>query len=114
MSSGFSRKSYAPSWVASTAVWIVPCPEIITTCACGSSARRSRSVARPSRPCIFTSRKTRWGRNSGYSLTAFGAGGAGLHLDLLVLEELPQGFADPLLVVHDQYAMLHRGLRRVR
>ena len=33
VSRGFSRKSYAPCWVASTAVWIVPCPEIITICA---------------------------------------------------------------------------------
>jgi hypothetical protein len=36
VSSGFSRMSYAPSCVASTAVWIVACPLIITTLAAGS------------------------------------------------------------------------------
>ena len=65
LSSGFSRKSKAPRCVASTAVAMVPWPEIMTTVAVGSSSRSRVRVSRPSRPAIFTSRKTRCGRNSG-------------------------------------------------
>ncbi len=42
VSSGFSRKSKAPRWVASTAVAMVPCPEIMTI------ERRRVELAKPS------------------------------------------------------------------
>jgi hypothetical protein len=62
---GFSRKSKAPKRVASTAVSMVPCPDIITTgmfrcpAACHSLSREMPSVSG-----IQMSSRTRSGRNS--------------------------------------------------
>ena len=58
VSSGFSRNSYAPRRVASTAVSIVPWPLIITTIGRGIELAELAS-APPARPCraIFTSMK---------------------------------------------------------
>ncbi len=72
LSSGFSRKSCAPSCVASTAVAIVPCPEIITTSACASVSRSRLNTASPSIPAILTSSSTRCGLNSAYAPSASG------------------------------------------
>ncbi len=45
---GFSRKSIAPSRMASTAVAIVPCAETTTTVASGSTSRSRRTTSIPS------------------------------------------------------------------
>ena len=55
-STGFSRKSKAPSLVACMAVSMLPCPEIITT---GSSGRRALACFRVSRPSIPGSQTSR-------------------------------------------------------
>ena len=47
-SSGFSMKSYAPSLIACTAVWMVPRPVRRTTAESGSSARSARRRKSPS------------------------------------------------------------------
>ncbi len=52
---GFSRKSRAPSWVALTAVSMVPWPDIMMMGRSGLSARMRSSAAMPSRSGIFTS-----------------------------------------------------------
>src|SRR5580692_937490 len=56
--SGFSRKSYAPSLVARTAVSMVPCPEIIMTSGAFSFSRIFSRVSRPSIPGSHTSSNT--------------------------------------------------------
>src|ERR1700722_5481594 len=56
--SGFSRKSYAPSLVARTAVSMVPCPEIIMTSGAFSFSRIFSRVSRPSIPGNHTSSST--------------------------------------------------------
>src|SRR5579863_6269665 len=56
--SGFSRKSYAPSLVARTAVSIVPCPEIMMTSGAFSFSRIFSRVSRPSIPGSHTSSST--------------------------------------------------------
>src|SRR5438270_8411901 len=48
--SGFSRKSYAPSFVARTAVSMVPWPEIMMTSGGLSNSRILSRVSRPSTP----------------------------------------------------------------
>src|SRR5580698_10768357 len=58
MESGFSRKSYAPSFVARTAVSIVPCPEIMMTSGAFSFSRILSRVSRPSMPGNHTSSRT--------------------------------------------------------
>src|SRR5580692_2810513 len=58
MESGFSRKSYAPSLVARTAVSIVPCPEIMMTSGAFSFSRIFSRVSKPSIPGSQTSSKT--------------------------------------------------------
>ncbi len=67
---GFSRKSKAPSRVASTAVAMVPWPEIMITGHCVSRARRRRRVSRPSMPGKRTSRITRSMRSRSASASA--------------------------------------------
>ena len=59
--SGFSRKSNAPSLVASTAVLTVPCPEMMTTGNSSSSPRILRRTSMPSMPGILMSTNTRSG-----------------------------------------------------
>src|SRR5580704_156779 len=56
--SGFSRKSYAPSLVARTAVSIVPCPEIMMTSGAFSFSRIFSRVSKPSIPGSHTSSST--------------------------------------------------------
>jgi len=56
--SGFSRKSKAPSRVASTAVVIVPWPEIMITIWSGRWVRRARRASMPFMPGSLTSRTT--------------------------------------------------------
>src|SRR5580658_6817137 len=56
--SGFSRKSYAPSFVARTAVSMVPCPEIMMTSGAFSFSRILSRVSRPSIPGNHTSSRT--------------------------------------------------------
>src|ERR1700722_15646720 len=56
--SGFSRKSYAPSLVARTAVSMVPCPEIMMTSGAFSFSRIFSRVSRPSIPGNHTSSRT--------------------------------------------------------
>ena len=58
LSSGLGRKSYAPRRVASTAVSIVPCPEIMITGRSGRSCLILRRTFRPSSPGILISRRT--------------------------------------------------------
>src|SRR5580692_1394166 len=58
MESGFSRKSYAPSLVARTAVSMVPCPEIMMTSGAFSFSRIFSSVSKPSIPGSQTSSRT--------------------------------------------------------
>src|SRR6266576_3265033 len=55
---GFSRKSYAPSLVARTAVSMVPCPEIMMTSGGLSRARILCRVSSPSMPGSHTSSRT--------------------------------------------------------
>src|SRR5579863_2632167 len=59
MESGFSKKSYAPNFVARTAVSMVPCPEIIMTSGAFSFSRIFCRVSRPSIPGSQTSSRTR-------------------------------------------------------
>ena len=59
--SGFSRKSKAPSWVARTAVSMVPWPLIITTGRLGQVRCISSRISTPSRPGIAMSSSTRSG-----------------------------------------------------
>jgi hypothetical protein len=61
--SGLSRKSMAPERIASTAVAVVPWPEIITTGSASSSACSLRSTSMPSMPGILMSSRTRSGRS---------------------------------------------------
>ena len=61
MSGGFSMKSKAPSFVASTAVFTVPWPERITTGGAHGRALSSFSTSRPSICGILMSRTTRSG-----------------------------------------------------
>src|SRR5581483_2604291 len=56
--SGFSRKSYAPSLVARTAVSMVPCPEIMMTSGGLSRSRIFSRVSSPSIPGSHMSRST--------------------------------------------------------
>ena len=58
---GFSMKSNAPAFVASTAVLTVPCPEMMTTGRFSFAARSFCSTSRPSMPGILMSRNTRSG-----------------------------------------------------
>src|SRR5258705_5603016 len=58
MESGFSRKSYAPSLVARTAVSMVPWPEIMMTSGGLSRARIFCRVSSPSMPGSHTSSRT--------------------------------------------------------
>ncbi len=71
-SSGFSMKSNAPSRVASTAVAIVPCPEIITTGRSGSLSRSLPSTSRPSMRGILMSSSTTSGRSASTTDSASG------------------------------------------
>ena len=67
--SGFSRKSSAPAWTASIAVFTSPWPEMTMTGVAIPRARIFASVSRPSWPGILMSRSTAsW---SGASETAF-------------------------------------------
>ena len=68
--SGLSRKSIAPDLMASTAVLVVPWPEIITTGSVSSSARSLRSTSIPSMPGILMSSSTRSGRSRWTSASA--------------------------------------------
>jgi hypothetical protein len=61
--SGLSRKSIAPDRIASTAVAVVPCPEIMTTGSVSSNACSLRSTSMPSIPGILMSSSTRSGRS---------------------------------------------------
>ncbi len=61
VSSGFSRKSNAPSRVASTAVVMVPCPDITTIGVTSVRCVSRWSTSRPSMPGILMSRNTRSG-----------------------------------------------------
>ena len=54
-------------------------------------------------PAIFTSRKTRSGRNSSICGERLAAAAGDADLVPLVLEELPQHPADAFFVVYDQY-----------
>ncbi len=56
---GFSRKSKAPSLVASTAAWMVPWPEIMMTSGTNGRVRSSARTSRPLRPGILMSSRTR-------------------------------------------------------
>ncbi len=58
MSIGFSRKSNAPSFVASTAVPMVPCPEMMMTGSAGCCSLSDPSTSSPSMPGILTSSST--------------------------------------------------------
>ena len=58
-SSGFSMKSKAPRRVASTAVSMVPWPEIMTTSVSGRRSMISERISSPSRPGILMSRNVR-------------------------------------------------------
>ncbi len=58
LSKGLSRKSAAPFLMASTAVLVVPCPEIITTGSVSFIDRSRLSTSMPSMPGILMSRST--------------------------------------------------------
>ena len=69
---GFSMKSYAPCWMAATAVSMVPWPLIITTGTCGSSVWMVLRIPNPSSrdPCSHTSNTTSDGRRIRKAATA--------------------------------------------
>src|SRR4029453_12766437 len=93
---GFSRKSKAPIFVASTAVSIVPCPDIMTTgiVSCPEAAH-SRSSVTPSVSGIQMSSSTCAGRARGRRVLGEA------HAVSLVLQDLGQKLADADFVVDD-------------
>ena len=93
--------------MASTAVAVVPWPEIMTTGSVSSSACSLRSTSMPSMPGILMSSSTRSGRSRWTSGEPFLAGGGADELVVLVLEDHPQRVADRGLVVDDQDARFH-------
>ena len=94
VSSGFSRKSNAPRWVASTAVAMVPCPEIITTCARGIEVAEPGERLEAVEPGHLHVEEDEMGPELGVERDRLAAGGGDPHLQVLVLEHLLQRLAD--------------------
>ena len=90
--------------VASTAVSMVPCPDIITTgMVSWPFAAHSLSRVMPSVSGIQMSSSTRSGRSAARSARAALGVFRQLHRVTLVGEDLRQQFADADFVVDDQY-----------
>ena len=107
--SGLSRKSMAPDRIASTAVAVLPCPEIITT--------GSPSSMRPQLPQHLHAVHA-WHLDveqhdvrpfAANDVECFLSAGGADELIVLVLEDHPQRIADRRLVIDDKDAGFHSG-----
>ena len=79
LANGFSMKSNAPFFVASTAVLMVPWPDTTMTGSVSCAARSRSSTSRPSIPGIFTSSSTRSGSSRSASVSPSGPVAARMH-----------------------------------
>ena len=102
MSRGFSRKSYAPLRVASTAVSMFPCPLIMITGGAGVQLPHPRQDFQAVHLRHLDVEKDDIGIVVDEALEADGAVGSNGHAMRLVLEDLTQRAADRGVVVDDQ------------
>ena len=107
MSSGFSRMSYAPSCVASTAVWIVAWPLIITTVADGVDLLDAPERLEPVHPGHLHVHEHEVRTPLLVLGDPVGRVADRVHLVALELEQLAERCADSLLVVDDEDASAH-------
>ena len=107
MSSGFSRKSNAPRWVASTAVAMVPWPEIMTIWARASRSRSRLKRLEPVEPRHLHVEEDEVRAELRVDADRLSAGRGDANVQVLVLEDLLERLANARLVVDDENPVTH-------
>ena len=107
MSSGFSRKSNAPRWVASTAVAMVPWPGDHDDLRAGVEVPEPRQGLEAVEPGHLHVEKDEMGAELGVEGDRLAAGRGHADLQALVLQHLLQRLADAGFVIDDEDPMTH-------